>query len=62
MQYPEYMTAEEIRAFELEMNDWIDAENKAFHDSLERDNDEAYEPETDDNWYDEQYELDTDYL
>lgn len=33
-----------------------------YHDELERDHDEPYEPETDDNWYDEQYELDTDYL
>lgn len=47
MQYPDYMTAEDIRAFELEMNDRIDAENKAFHDSLERRCDEEYEPEYD---------------
>lgn len=30
------------------------------HDHLERDHDESYIPE--DNWYDEQYELDTNYL
>jgi len=45
MQYPEYMTAEDIREFELELNDRIDAENKAFHDSLERRCDEEYEPD-----------------
>lgn len=37
MQYPEWMTAEDIRAYELEMNDRIDAENKALHAKLERD-------------------------
>lgn len=33
-----------------------------YYDELERDHDEPYEPETNDNWYDEQFELDTDYL
>jgi hypothetical protein len=28
-----------------------------YHDELERDHDEAYEPDYGDNWYDEQYEL-----
>ena len=32
------------------------------HDHLERDCDEAYEPDYADSWYDEQYELDTDYV
>jgi len=31
------------------------------YDELERDHDEAYEPDCD-SWYDEQYELDTDYI
>ena len=47
MRYPDYMTAEEIAQFELELNDRIDAENKAFHDSLERRTDEEYEPDYD---------------
>ena len=53
--FPDYMTDEEIRAAELEMNDRIDAENKAFHDSLERRCDEEYEPELDDE-YDMEYD------
>lgn len=32
------------------------------HDELERDHDEPYEPDYADSWYDEQYELDTDYV
>jgi hypothetical protein len=60
MQYPEYMTAEDIREFELELNDRIDAENKAFHDSLERRCDEEYkddyeydgQPDEAQEWYD----------
>lgn len=40
MLYPEWMTKEDIEAYELEMNDIIDAENKAFHDELECDCDE----------------------
>ncbi len=31
---------------------------QSFHDELERDHDERYEPDYDDPWYDEQYELD----
>ena len=41
MYYPPEMTAEEIREFELEMNELIDAENKDYYD----------------NWYEEQYDL-----
>lgn len=33
-----------------------------YHDELERDHDEPYEPDYADSWYDEQYELDTDYI
>jgi len=32
------------------------------HDELERDHDESYEPDYSDSWYDEQYELEADYL
>lgn len=35
--------------------------DQGFHDELERDWDEPYECEINDNWYDEQYEVDTDY-
>ena len=38
-----------------------EAEEEHSHDHLERDCDESYEPDCD-SWYDEQYELDTDYL
>ena len=31
--------------------------DQGFHDHLERDHDEAYEPDCD-SWYDEQYEID----
>jgi hypothetical protein len=56
MYYPPEMTAEEIREFELEMNDLIDAENKAYYDSLERDHDEP-DADYNDSWYEEQYDL-----
>jgi len=50
-------------ADEREYNEWREQEEAIHaHDHLERDHDEPYEPETNDNWYDEQYELDTDYL
>ena len=41
-----------------------EAEQYAGHsyDELERDHDEAYEPDYGDSWYDDQYELDTDYV
>lgn len=71
MYYPPEMTAEEIEQFEYEINRRIDIERGEgqfwevnaelqviAHDELERDWDEPYEPETNDNWYDEQYELD----
>ncbi len=74
MYYPPEMTAEEIEQFEYELNRQIDIERNEgqfwavnaelqviAHDSLERRCDEAYEFETDDNWYDEQYELDSYY-
>lgn len=61
MIYPDYMTKEEIAEFEREYNQILE-EERALHDHLERDHDEPYEPETNDNWYDEQYELDTDYV
>lgn len=32
------------------------------YDELERDHDEAYEPDYGDSWYEDQYELDTDYV
>lgn len=71
MYYPPEMTAEEIEQFEYEYNKRLDIERNegqfwavnaelqvVAHDELERDWDEPYEPETNDNWYDEQYELD----
>lgn len=61
MQYPEDMTPEEIAEFEREYNQMLD-EERAYHDHMERDHDEAYEPELNDSWYEDQYELDTDYL
>lgn len=39
-----------------------DIESPAYHDELERDWDEPYECEINDNWYDEQYEVDADYV
>ena len=36
--------------------------DQGFHDELDRDHDEPYEPDVCDSWYDEQYELDTDYI
>lgn len=40
----------------------IDFEYVEFHhDELERDYDEPFEPDCDDSWYDEQYELESDY-
>ena len=61
MRYPEYMTKEEIAEFEREYEQWL-KEEQAYHD-------EPYEPVTgcdpeeyNDNWYDDQYEVDTDYL
>lgn len=41
-----------------------EAEQYAGHsyDELERDHDEAYEPDYGDSWYEDQYELDTDYV
>ena len=61
MRYPEDMTKEEIAEFEREYEQWL-KEEQAYHDHMERDHDEPYEPEVNDNWYDEQYEVDTDYL
>ena len=61
--FPEYMTEEERRTAELELNDIIDAENKAYHDELERDHDEPYEPDYDDGQpseYDEWMDFDPD--
>jgi hypothetical protein len=47
---------------EREYNEWREQEEAIHaHDELERDWDEPYEPDCD-SWYDEQYELDTDYL
>lgn len=60
MFYPEYFTKEDIEEFEREYNEWLD-EERAYHDHMERDHDEAYEPEINDSWYEDQYELDTDY-
>ena len=61
MIYPDYMTKEEIAEFEREYNQILE-EERTSHDHLERDHDEPYEPETNDNWYDEQYELNEDYV
>ncbi len=73
MIYPPEMTAEEIEQFEYEINRIIDIERnegqfwavnaelqEIAHDELERVWDEPYEPDCD-SWYDDQYELDTDY-
>ena len=54
MIYPEYMTKEDIAEFEREYNEWLD-EERAYHDHMERDHDESYEPDYSDSWYDEQY-------
>lgn len=74
MQYPDYFTAEDIMEFEYEYNRYLDRQDPRSlvavneelqviaHDELERDWDEPYEPDYNDNWYDEQYELDADYL
>jgi hypothetical protein len=61
MIYPEYMTKEDIAEFEREYNEWLD-EERAYHAHMERDHDESYEPNYSDSWYDEQYELEADYL
>ena len=33
-----------------------------YYDELERDHDEQYEPDYGDSWYDDQYELEADYI
>lgn len=33
-----------------------------YYDELERDHDEPYEPDLGDSWYEDQWELDADYL
>lgn len=74
MNYPEDMTADDIMEFEYEYNRYLDrylpesliAVNEELQmiaqDELERDWDEPYECEINDNWYDEQYEVDADYV
>jgi hypothetical protein len=61
MIYPEYMTKEDIAEFERKYNEWLD-EERAYHDHMERDHDESYESDYSVSWYDEQYELEADYL
>lgn len=74
MYYPEGMTEQEIMEFEFELNRQIDRERREgqfwaenaelqsiAHDELERDWDEQYIPDPD-SAYENQYELDTDYL
>lgn len=74
MYYPADFTADDIMEFEYEMNRYIDLQDPhslasinaelqdISYDELERDCDEQYEPDYGDNWYDDQYELDTDYI
>lgn len=74
MQYPDYFTAEDIMEFEYEYNRYLDRQDPnslvavnedlqvIAHDELERDWDEPYVPEVNDDWYENQYELDTEYL
>ncbi len=71
MQYPDYFTEQDIMEFEHELNRIIDREvpgslipvneelTEIYYDELERDWDEPYEPETNDSWYEDQYELET---
>jgi len=72
MNYPADFTREDIMEFEYEYNRWLNLQDpnsveavnaelqELAHDELERDWDEPYEPDCD-SWYDEQYELFTDY-
>jgi hypothetical protein len=67
MQYPEHMTAEDIREFEFEMNARIDADRQDYMAEVELDDDEPKGPitgcdpaEYNDDWYDEQFEVDFD--
>lgn len=74
MVYPDYFTADDIMEFEYEYNRYLDRQDpnslqavneelqEIAHDELERDWDEPYEPDYNDSWYDEQYELDADYV
>ncbi len=71
MQYPDYFTEQDIMEFEHELNRIIDREvpgslipvndelQEIYYDELERDWDEPYEPDTNDSWYEDQYELET---
>lgn len=36
--------------------------DQGFHDEFERDHDEQYEPDIGNSWYEDQYELDSDYI
>jgi hypothetical protein len=50
-------------AWDLLCEQEAEAEQYAgYHDELERDHDEAYEPDYGDSWYDDQYELEADYI
>ena len=56
-EYNRYLDLQDPQSFEA-----VNAELQVLaHDELERDWDEPYEPDLGDSWYDDQYELDTDY-
>ena len=57
------LVREQERKDEQEYMEWREQEAAIHaHDELERDHDEPYEPELNDSWYEDQYEVDTDYL
>lgn len=74
MNYPADFTADDIMEFEYEYNRYIDRQDpnsliavneelqEIAYDELERDHDEQYEPDYGDSWYDDQYELEADYI
>ena len=48
---------------EAEYWQWRDEQDAIHaHDEMERDHDEPYEPELNDSWCEDQYEVDADYL
>jgi hypothetical protein len=62
MYYPAEMTAEEIMEFEYEVNRQIDMERGEGQFWAENAECQIVADQQRDAWYDEQYELDTDYI
>lgn len=64
-EYNRIRDIEEGRGFWLENAECqivAEQQRDVYYDELERDCDEQYEPDYSDSWYDEQYELEADYI